>query len=119
MERIGVEPLATLLHAKAGRLPCLSRKHHPALKYLQLERSSAILHHRPVHLYSDDLIHIYGPRLSPLFAHPEPDRAPNIARGRESLPASATGRPQPENSPTASASAGSILLGDSLATLEE
>jgi hypothetical protein len=31
--------------------------------------------------------------------------------GRESRPASATGRPQPENSPAATAPAGSILLG--------
>ena len=47
------------------------------------------------------------------------DRLPNSPRGRESRVASATGHPQPENSPAATASAGSILLGDSLAILEE
>src|SRR5215510_10453899 len=36
----------------------LSRKYHPLLKYLQLERSSAILLHRPAHLYYDGLLHI-------------------------------------------------------------
>src|SRR5262249_38379899 len=98
---------------------CPSRKPHPALNYLQLERSSAILLDRPAHPFFDGLLHIYGPRLRSLFPHPEPDRVPNSARGRESRPASATGRPQPENSPAATASARSILLGDSLATLEE
>jgi hypothetical protein len=33
------------------------------LKYLQLERSSAILFDRPAHPYSDGLLHIYGPHL--------------------------------------------------------
>ena len=98
---------------------CLSRKPHPALKYLKLEGSSAILLDRPTHPYSDGLLHIYGPHLCSLFAHPEPDRLPNNARGREFRPASATGRPPPENSPAATASAGSILLGDSLANLDE
>ena len=37
---------------------CPSRKSHPALKYLQLERSSAILLHRPAHLYYDGLLRI-------------------------------------------------------------
>src|SRR5215813_10360742 len=41
------------------------------------------------------------------------------ARCRESRPASATGRPQPENLSAATASWGSILLGDSFPTLEE
>ena len=100
-------------------MSCPSRKPHPALNYLQLERSSAILLDRPAHPFFDALLHIYGPRLSSLFAHPEPDRLPNNPRGGESRPASATGRLQPENSPAATASAGSILLGDSLATLEE
>jgi putative transposase len=36
---------------------------------------------------------------SSLFAYPEPDRLPNIARGGESRAASATGRLQPGNSP--------------------
>jgi hypothetical protein len=98
---------------------CPSRKPHPALKYLKLERASAILFDRPTHPYSDGLLHIYGPHLCSLFAHPEPDRLPNNARGREFRPASATGRPQPENSAAATASAGSILLGDSFPTLEE
>ena len=97
---------------------CPSRKSHPVLKYLQLERSSAILLHRPAHPNSNGLLHIYGPPLRSLFAHPEPHRIPNSARGRESRAASATGRPQPENSSAATASARSILLGDSLATLE-
>src|SRR5262245_42163269 len=65
------------------------------------------------------LLRIYGPHLSSLFAHPEPDPTPDSARGRESCAASATGCPQPESSPAATASARSILLGDSLATLEE
>ena len=98
---------------------CPSRKSHPALKYLKLERSSAILLDRPIHPYSDGLLHIYSPHLCFLFAHPEPDRLPNNARGREFRPASATGRPQPESSPAATAPAGSILLGDSLSILEE
>src|SRR5262249_13382298 len=98
---------------------CPSRKPHPALNYLPLERSSAILLDRPAHPFFDGFLHISGPRLSSFFAHPEPDRLPNNPRGGESRPASATGRLQPENSPAASASAGSILLGDSLATLEE
>ena len=98
---------------------CLYRKLRPALIYLQLEGSSAILLVRPTHPFFDGLLHIYGPRLRSLFAHPEPDRLPNSPRDREFRPASATGRPQPENSSTATASAGSILLGDSLATLEE
>ena len=89
------------------------------MKSLQLERPSVILLHRPAHSYSDALLHIYGPHLSYLFAHPEHDHAPNRDRGRESRAASATGRPQPESSPAATASARSILLGDSLATLEE
>ena len=89
------------------------------MKYLQLERSAAILSHRLAHLHSDCLLHIYGSRLSSFFTHPEPDRAPNIARVGESRPASATGRPQTENSPVATASARSLLLGDSLATMEE
>src|SRR5215813_8916740 len=98
---------------------CPSRKPHPVLNYLQLERSSAILLDRPAHPFFDGLLHIYGPRLRSLFAHPEPDRATNIARGGESRAAPATGRPQPENSPAPTASAGSILLGDSLAALQE
>src|SRR5215475_6627216 len=85
---------------------CPSRKPHPALKYLKLERSSTILLHRPTHPFFDGLLHTYGPDLSSLFAHPEPDRASNNARCRESRPASATGRPQPENSPAETASAG-------------
>ena len=89
------------------------------MKYLKLERSSAILLDRPTHPFFDGLLHIYGPRLRSLFAHPEPDPAPNSARGRESRASSATGHLQPENSPTATAPAGSILLGDSLAILEE
>jgi hypothetical protein len=72
--------------------PCPYRKPHPSLKYLQLERSSTILLDRPAHPYSDRLIHIYGPHLRSLFVHPEPDPAPNSARGRESRSASATGR---------------------------
>src|SRR5262245_33934818 len=99
--------------------PCPSRKPHPALNCLQLERSSAILLNRPAHPFFDGLLHFYGPRLRSLLAHPEPDRPPNNARGRESRPASATGRPKPENSPAATASAGSLLLGDSLPALEE
>jgi|SRR5262245_13234810 len=99
--------------------PCPSRKSHPALKELQLERSSVILLHRPAHPYSDSLLHIYGPHLRSLCAHPKLYRVPNSARYRESRHASATGRPQPENSPAATPSTGSILLGDSLATLEE
>src|SRR5215510_9714418 len=98
---------------------CPSRKSHPDLNYLQLERSSAILLDRPAHPFFDGLHHIYGPCLCSLFPHPEPDHLPNSARGRESRAASATGRPQPENSPAATASARSILLGDPLATLEE
>src|SRR5215470_2197789 len=100
-------------------LSCPSRKSHPALKELQLERSSVILLHRPAHPYSDGLLHIYGPHLRSLCAHPEPHRVPNSARYRESRHASSTGRPQPENSPAATPSTGSILLGDSLANLEE
>jgi hypothetical protein len=99
--------------------PCPFRKPHPALKYLQLERSSAILLDRPAHPFFNGLFHIYGPRLRSLLASPEPDRPPNSAGGRECRTASATGHPQPENSPAATASAGSILLGDSLRTLEE
>jgi hypothetical protein len=75
--------------------PCPYRKPHPSLKYLQLERSSTILLDRPAHPYSDRLIHIYGPHLRSLFVHPEPDPAPNSARGRESRSASATGRRGP------------------------
>ena len=100
-------------------LTCPYREPHPALKYLKLERSSAILLDRPAHPFFDGLLHIYGPRLRSLFAHPEPNCAPNITRGGESRPASATSRPQPENSPAATAPPGSILLGDSLAILEE
>src|SRR5215510_5803607 len=99
--------------------PCPYRKPHPALKYLWLEGSSAILLDRPAHPFFDGLLRIYGPHLRSLLAHPEPDRATKSTRGRESRPASATGRPQPESSPAATASAGSILLGDSLAILEE
>jgi hypothetical protein len=40
---------------------------------LQLERSLAILPHRPAHPFFDVLLHIYGPHLRSLFAHPEPD----------------------------------------------
>src|SRR5262245_29793443 len=109
----------TLLINSRNPDPCPSRKSHPALKELQLERSSVILLHRPAHPYSDGLLHIYGPHLRSLGAHPDPHRVPNSARGRESRAASATDRSQPENSPTATASAGSILLSDSLATLEE
>src|SRR5215510_13425998 len=98
---------------------CLSRKPHPALNYLQLERSSAILLDRPAHPFFDGLLHIYGPYLHSLLAHPEPDRTPNNARGRESRAASANGRPQLESSPAETASARSLLLGDSLTTLEE
>src|SRR5262245_45468300 len=98
---------------------CPSRKSHPALELLQLERSSVILYHRPAHSYFDGSLHTYGPHLSSLFAHPEPDPAPNSARSRESCAVSATGRPQPEKSPAATASARSILLCDSLPTLEE
>ena len=74
---------------------CPSRKSHPALKELQLERSSVILLYRPAHPYSDGLLHIYGPHLRSLCAHPEPHPVPNSARYRESRHASATGRPQP------------------------
>ena len=59
------------------------------------------------------MLHIYGSRLRSLLAHPEPDRAPNTARGGESRAASATDRLQPENPPAPTASAGSILLGAS------
>ena len=65
------------------------------------------------------LLRIYSPHLHSLFAHPEPDPTPDSDRGRESRAASATGRPQPKSSPAATASARSILLDDSLATLEE
>jgi hypothetical protein len=65
------------------------------------------------------LLRIYGIHLRSLFAYPEPDPTPDSDRGRESRAASATGRPQPESSPAATASARSILLDDSLATLEE
>src|SRR5262245_54190228 len=99
--------------------PCPSRKPHPALNCLQLERSSAILLNRPAHPFFDGLLHFYGPRLRSLLAHPEPDRPPNNARGRESRAASATGHSQPQNSPPATASAGSILLVVSIAILEE
>src|SRR5262245_65866753 len=95
------------------------RKPHPALTYLQLVRSSAILLDRPALPFFDGVLHIYGSRLRSLLAHPEPDRAPNIARDGESRAASATGCLQPENPPAATASAGSILLGYSLATLQE
>src|SRR5262245_2269991 len=98
--------------------PCPSRKPHPALNCLQLERSSAILLDRPAHPFFDGSLHIYGPRLRSLLAHPEPDRPPNGPRGRESRTASATGRPQPESSPAATPSAGSNLLVDSHPTLE-
>jgi hypothetical protein len=101
------------------RCRCPYRKPHPALKYLRLEGSSAILLDRPAHPFFDGLLRIYGPHLRSLLAHPEPDRATKSTRGRESRPASATGRPQPESSPAATAPAGSILLGDSLAALEE
>jgi hypothetical protein len=97
-------------HPCKVKYACPSRKPHPTLKYLKLERSLAILLDRPTHPYSDGLLHLYGPHLCSLLAHPEPDRLPNNARGREFRPASATGRPQPENSPAATASAGSILL---------
>jgi hypothetical protein len=90
--------LQILQHSKYG---CPSRKPHPGLKYLKLERSSAILLDCPTHSYSYGLLHIYGPHLCSLFAHPEPDRLPNNARGGEFRPASATGRPHPENSPAA------------------
>jgi len=73
-----------LLQPSVGR--CLSRKPHPALSYLQLERSSAILLDRPAHPFFHGLLHIYGPRLRSLFAHPEPDGLPNSARGREWRP---------------------------------
>ena len=89
------------------------------MNYLQLKGSSATLIDRQAHPFFDGLLLIDGPRLRSLFAHPEPDPAPNSARGRESRASSATGHPQPENSPTATAPAGSILLGDSLAILEE
>src|SRR5262245_22445300 len=78
---------------------CPSRKSHPALRSLKLERSSVILLHRPAHLHSDGLLHTYGPHLGSLFAHPESHRAPNSTRGRNSRAASATSRSQPENSP--------------------
>jgi hypothetical protein len=112
-------PIKNFLSSIDNRLPCLSRKPHPSLKYLQLERSSAILLHRLAHLYSDGLLHIYGSCLSSFFAYPGPDRTPNITRGGGFRSASATGRPQPENSLAPTASTGSILLGDSFATLEE
>jgi hypothetical protein len=47
---------------------CPSRKPHPALKYLQLERSSAILLDRPAHPFFDGLLRIYGHRLRSLFS---------------------------------------------------
>src|SRR5262245_13447593 len=46
---------------------CPSRKSHPAKKKFQLERSSAILLHRPAHSYTDSLLPTYGPHLSSLF----------------------------------------------------
>src|SRR5215510_10091289 len=98
---------------------CLSRKPHPALNYLQLERSSAILFDRPAHPFFDGLLHIYGPRFRSHLAHPESDCTPNSARGGEYRSASATGHPQPESPPSATASARSILLGDSIPTLDE
>jgi hypothetical protein len=93
---------------------CLYRKLHPALIYLQLEGSSAILLVRPAHPFFDGLLHFYGPRLRSLFAHPEPDRLPNSPRCRESRPASATGRLQPENSSTASTRRATPMRGSSL-----
>jgi hypothetical protein len=42
---------------------CLSRKPHPALKYLQLERASAILLDRLAYPFFDGVLHIYGARL--------------------------------------------------------
>src|SRR5262245_34850935 len=113
--------LSTQLNAaRASRSKaCPSRKPRSVLNHLQLERSSAILPDRPAHPYSDGLLQNYDPHLSSLFVHPEPDHLQNGARGRESRPASATGCPQPKNSPAATASAGSILLCDSLATLDE
>src|SRR5262249_28394015 len=61
------------------------------IEIVEIERSSAILLHHPVHPHSDGLLHTYGPHLSSLFVHPEPDPAPNFARGRESRHAAATG----------------------------
>src|SRR5215831_2056221 len=94
-KRFGVETSYRLGNKQLG-WTCPSRKSHPALKELQLERSSVILLHRPAHPYSDGLLHIYGPHLRSLCAHPEPHRVPNSARYRESRHASATGPTQPE-----------------------
>ena len=59
----------TSISARAGGCP--SRKSHPALELLQLERSSVILFLRPAHSHSDGLLHTYGPHLSSLFAYPD------------------------------------------------
>src|SRR5262249_42572634 len=75
---------------------CPSRKPHPALTYLQLERASAILLDRPAHPLFVGLLHSYGPHFRSLYAHPDPHRVPNSAHGRESRAASATARAQPE-----------------------
>jgi hypothetical protein len=71
-------------------MACPYRKPHPALKYLRLDGSSAILLDRPAHPFFDGLLGIYGPHLCSLLAHPEPDRATKSPRGRESRAASAT-----------------------------
>jgi hypothetical protein len=74
---------------------------------------SVILIHHLAHLFFDGLLHAYGFHLSSLFAHPDSDRAPNSARCRESRSAAATGTPQLEYSPAATAAVGSTLLGAS------